>query len=127
MSARDREKLIRDYIRARDGYRKAVIESRRAYEELVRRGLIPDDDKKSEQWSTRSMMTETTLLISEEPEPNWADCPMLPRGDFHGDRARPRLWMAGRWTYSGRRGRRGRIYYNGYIGPHLYLPARDTM
>jgi hypothetical protein len=49
MSARDREKLIRDYIRARDGYRKAVIESRRAYEELVRRGLIPDDDKKSEQ------------------------------------------------------------------------------
>jgi hypothetical protein len=49
LSARDREKLIRDYIRARDGYRKAVIGSRRAYEELVRRGLIPDDDKKSEQ------------------------------------------------------------------------------
>jgi hypothetical protein len=49
MSARDREKLIRDYIRARDGYRKAVIESRRAYEELVRRGLMPDDSQKSEQ------------------------------------------------------------------------------
>ena len=48
MSARDREKLIRDYIRARDGYRKAVIESRRAYEELVRRGLIPDDNENSE-------------------------------------------------------------------------------
>ena len=48
MSARDREKLIRDYIRARDGYRKAVIESRRAYEELVRRGLMPDDSQKSE-------------------------------------------------------------------------------
>ena len=48
MSARDREKLIRDYIRARDGYRKAVIESRRAYEELVRRGLMPDDTQKSE-------------------------------------------------------------------------------
>ena len=47
MSARDREKLIRDYMRARDGYRKAVIESRRAYEELVRRGLMPDDDQKS--------------------------------------------------------------------------------
>ena len=48
MSARDREKLRRDYIRARDGYRKAVIESRRAYEELVRRGLMPDDSQKSE-------------------------------------------------------------------------------
>ena len=47
LSARDREKLIRDYMRARDGYRKAVIESRRAYEELVRRGLMPDDDQKS--------------------------------------------------------------------------------
>ena len=49
MSARDREKLKRDYIRARDGYRKAVIESRRSYEELVRRGLMPDDSQKSEQ------------------------------------------------------------------------------
>ena len=48
MSARDREKLIRDYIRARDIYRKAVIESRRAYEELVRRGLIADDNESSE-------------------------------------------------------------------------------
>ena len=48
MSACDREKLIRDYIRARDSYRRAVIESRRAYEELVRRGLIPDDNEKSE-------------------------------------------------------------------------------
>jgi hypothetical protein len=49
MSARDREKLIRDYIRARDDYRQAVIESRRAYEELVRRGWMPDDNEKSEQ------------------------------------------------------------------------------
>jgi hypothetical protein len=49
MSAREREKLIRDYIWARDSYRKAVVEARRAYEELVRRGLIPDDSKKSEQ------------------------------------------------------------------------------
>ena len=48
MSARDREKLIRDYIRARDDYRQAVIESRRAYEELVRRGSIPDDIENSE-------------------------------------------------------------------------------
>ena len=45
MSAREREKLIRDYIWARDSYRKAVVESRRAYEELVRRGLIPGDNK----------------------------------------------------------------------------------
>jgi hypothetical protein len=49
MSTRDREKLIKDYNRARDGYRKAVIESRQNYEELVRRGLMPDDSQKSEQ------------------------------------------------------------------------------
>ena len=49
MSAREREKLIRDYIWARDSYRKAVVEARRAYEELVRRGLIPADDQKPEQ------------------------------------------------------------------------------
>jgi hypothetical protein len=48
MSAREREKLIRDYIWARDSYRKAVVEARRAYQELVRRGLIPADDQKSE-------------------------------------------------------------------------------
>jgi hypothetical protein len=47
--ARERERLIRDYIRARDDYRKAVIDARRAYEELVRRGLIPGDNEKSEQ------------------------------------------------------------------------------
>jgi hypothetical protein len=49
MSAREREKLIRDYIWARDSYRKAVVEARRAYDELVRRGLIPADDQKPEQ------------------------------------------------------------------------------
>jgi hypothetical protein len=49
MSDRERKKLIRDYIWARDGYRKAVVESRRAYEELVRRGYMPDDHEKSEQ------------------------------------------------------------------------------
>jgi hypothetical protein len=49
MSERERKKLIRDYVWARDGYRKAVYESRRAYEELVRRGLIPDDNRKTEQ------------------------------------------------------------------------------
>ena len=48
MSARDREKLIRDYIRARDEYRNAVVDARREYEELVRRGLIPDDNESSE-------------------------------------------------------------------------------
>jgi hypothetical protein len=49
LSARDREKLTRDYIQTRDGYRKAVIKSRRTYEELVNRGLMPDDDQKSKQ------------------------------------------------------------------------------
>ena len=48
MSGRDREKLIRDYIRARDEYRNAVVDARREYEELVRRGLIPDDNESSE-------------------------------------------------------------------------------
>jgi hypothetical protein len=49
MSARERERLIRDYIHARDDYRKAVVDARCAYEELVRRGLIPGDNEKSEQ------------------------------------------------------------------------------
>jgi hypothetical protein len=49
MSQRERQKLIRDYIRARDDYRKAVAEARRDYDELVRRGLLPSDDGKSEQ------------------------------------------------------------------------------
>jgi len=49
MSARERQTLIIDYIRARYEYRKSVVEARRAYEELVKRGLIPDDSKKSEQ------------------------------------------------------------------------------
>ena len=47
LSAREREKLIRDYLWARDSYRKAVADERRAYDELVKRGLIPDDDGKS--------------------------------------------------------------------------------
>ena len=49
LSVREREKLIRDYIWARDSYRKAVADERRAYDELVRRGLISNDDEKSEQ------------------------------------------------------------------------------
>jgi hypothetical protein len=49
MSQREREKLIRDYIRARDDYRKAVADARRDYEELVRLGLIPSDNRKSEE------------------------------------------------------------------------------
>jgi hypothetical protein len=48
LSTREREKLIRDYIWARDSYRKAVVDARRAYDELVKRGLIAEDDKKSE-------------------------------------------------------------------------------
>jgi len=49
MSAREREKLIKDYIRARDDYRKAVADAKREHEEFVRLGLLPDDKEKSEQ------------------------------------------------------------------------------
>ena len=49
MSDRERRKLIRDYVWARDSYRKAVVEARRAYEELVRRGYMPDDNNDPEQ------------------------------------------------------------------------------
>ena len=49
MSARERDRLIRDYIWARDSYRKAVADERRAYEELVRRGYMPDDNNDPEQ------------------------------------------------------------------------------
>jgi hypothetical protein len=49
MSSRDHDKLIRDYIRARDDYKHAIAKERRAYDELVRHGLLPGDDRKSEQ------------------------------------------------------------------------------
>jgi hypothetical protein len=49
LSRRERDKLIKDYIRARDDYRRAVAKERRAYDELVRQGLLPGDDGKSEQ------------------------------------------------------------------------------
>ena len=58
LSAREREKLISDYLWARESYRKAVVEARRAYEELearrayeelVRRSNMPDDNDKSGQ------------------------------------------------------------------------------
>jgi hypothetical protein len=49
MSRREQEKLIKDYIRARDNYRLAIAKERRAYDELVRQGLLPGDDGKSEQ------------------------------------------------------------------------------
>ena len=48
MSDRERKNLIRDYIWARDSYRKAIADERRAYEALLRRGLIPDQDRKSD-------------------------------------------------------------------------------
>jgi hypothetical protein len=35
LSTREREKLIRDYIWARDSYRKAVIDARRASDEVL--------------------------------------------------------------------------------------------
>ena len=49
MSRREREKLVKDYIRARDDYKRAIAKERRAYEELVKQGLLPGDDGKSEQ------------------------------------------------------------------------------
>jgi hypothetical protein len=49
MSLRQREKLISNYIRARDNYRRAVTEARKDYEELVERGLMRADDGKSKQ------------------------------------------------------------------------------
>jgi len=44
-----RSKLIRDYVRARDAYRRALEEERRDREELIRLGLIDADDKNPEQ------------------------------------------------------------------------------
>jgi hypothetical protein len=49
MSLCEREKIISDYIRARDNYRRAVADAQRDYDELVKRGLMPADDGKSEQ------------------------------------------------------------------------------
>jgi hypothetical protein len=49
MSSRERDRLRTDYIDARDGYRKAVADAKRDYEELVRRGLMPDDSDKPDQ------------------------------------------------------------------------------
>ena len=49
ISQQEREKFIRDYNRARDNYLRAVAESRRAYDELVKRGWMPARDGKSEQ------------------------------------------------------------------------------
>jgi Spy/CpxP family protein refolding chaperone len=48
MTPEERKKLIDDYIRARDAYRRAVEEGRRDYEELVKAGLIDADHGKSE-------------------------------------------------------------------------------
>jgi hypothetical protein len=49
MSDRERRKLIRDYVWARDSYRKAVADAQRDYDELVRRGYMPDDNNDPEQ------------------------------------------------------------------------------
>ena len=46
-----RRKLIKDHIRARDAYRRAVEEGLRDHEELIRLGLIPADPNESEQSS----------------------------------------------------------------------------
>jgi hypothetical protein len=46
LTPEQRRKLIRDYIRARDAYRRAIEEGRRDHQELVRLGLIPADSSK---------------------------------------------------------------------------------
>jgi len=83
MSVREREKLIRNYICLAIAIEMRSLE-RGVLTRNVRRGLIPADDQKSEQWSPRSMMTRAVLVISTGPNPNWvwADCPMLARGDM---------------------------------------------
>jgi hypothetical protein len=68
MSARDREKLIRECIRARDGYRKAVIESRRAYEELPFDNLTQQQRR-----SVISLMVWLALDVSAADENIWLD------------------------------------------------------
>lgn len=44
-----RSKLINDYVRARDAYRRALEEGRRDREELTRLGLIDADNGNSDQ------------------------------------------------------------------------------
>ena len=47
MTDRERKRLIRDFIRARDSYRRAVEECERNYDDLVRRGLLEPRGEKS--------------------------------------------------------------------------------
>lgn len=42
-----RQKIIDDYIRARDAFRRAVEEVRHDRDKLVKAGLVVDDDEKS--------------------------------------------------------------------------------
>ena len=49
MSVRERQKLIKDYVRARDAYRRAVEEGQREHAELVEAGLIEADHGQSEE------------------------------------------------------------------------------
>jgi hypothetical protein len=44
LTPEQRSKLIRDYVRARDAYRRALEEARQDREELIRLGLIADDE-----------------------------------------------------------------------------------
>ena len=44
LTPEQRTKLIRDYVRARDAYRRALEEARQDREELIRLGLIDADE-----------------------------------------------------------------------------------
>jgi hypothetical protein len=63
-----------------------------------------------------------------EPEgPSWFACPMLPRSDMLAVIERYEKLDGRAVNLFRKKGQARWIYYNGYIGPHLYLSARDTM
>jgi hypothetical protein len=49
MTTEQREKLHKDYIKARDAFHRAVEQVHRYRERLVKAGFVPADDETSEQ------------------------------------------------------------------------------
>jgi hypothetical protein len=47
MTPRERKRLVDQYIRARDSYRRAIEEGRRDRAALVEAGLLDEDDENS--------------------------------------------------------------------------------
>jgi hypothetical protein len=48
MTQAQQQKLISDYIRSRDDYRRSLEKIRKAKEEFIRLGLIPADENDSD-------------------------------------------------------------------------------